>query len=209
MSTKLANGERRATETLGLDRGRSGKRLAAYAAAGAVALGTGAAAQAQQQMNFDGPYAHANWSFMTGSDAFFSPTMTSLTLTGANAGIGDTATYTIAAVASGMVNFSWTYTSEDVGNWDYAGFVLNGMFTTLANNAAAPTGGSFSTMVNIGDTFGFFVTTQDGQFGRGTIAITNFAAPVPEPSTLGLLALGTIGGALAWRRRRKAVNGLN
>jgi hypothetical protein len=36
--------------------------------------------------------------------------------------------------------------------------------------------------------------------------ISNFSGPVaiPEPGSLGLLALGTVGGALGFRRRRRS-----
>jgi hypothetical protein len=162
-------------------------------------MGLSATASAQ----FTGYYAHP-WTFATtnpNSDASWSGTTTSLTITGHNAGSGgDTASYTITAPLSGMVTFDWGYSSTDTGDWDRGGYMINGVKTVLANNANQGTGsGSF--MVNAGDIFGFYVESVDGGFGPGILTITNFAAPVPEPATLAVVGLGL---AAVARRRRKA-----
>lgn len=177
----------------------SKKQALAYAVAGAAAMGTTATAYA----DFSGPYDHANWTFIPAGDASFTPTLTTLQLVGSDSGVGGTAGYLIAADANGVVSFDWNYSSSDVGGWDYGGFYLNGVFTTLAFNSTQGAG-NFSTNVNAGDVFGFWVHSVDGGFGPGVLDVSNFSAPVavPEPGTLGLLALGTLGGALGFRRRR-------
>ncbi len=178
------------------------KHALAYAVAGAAVLGTSATAEA----DFIGPYIHPNWTYTPGGDSSNTGTIATFQLIGSNDGTGpDTALYTIAASAGGTVSFDWNYSSGDSGNYDFGGFYLNGVFTTLANNASQGAG-TFSTGVNNGDTFGFFVTSQDSQFGAGVLDVSNFIGPmaIPEPGSLGLLALGTLGGVLALRRRRKA-----
>jgi hypothetical protein len=181
----------------------SGKQALAYAVAGAAALGAPAIAQA----DFSGPYDHANWTFTQAGNSSFSANLTTLVLTGSNNGstLNAQTEYTIAADASGTVSFDWDYSSIDSLNWDYGGFSVNGVFTTLAFNSTAGTG-NFSTAVNAGDIIGFWVFSQDSTFGAGVLEITNFSGPVavPEPGSLGLLALGTVGGALGLRRRRRS-----
>jgi hypothetical protein len=183
-----------------------GKQALAYAVAGAAALGSPAIVQA----DFSGPYDHANWTFTQVGDSSFTATLTTLTLTGPNDGDGTpnldiTTLYTIAADASGTVSFDWNYSSTDIGDYDNGGFTRNGVRTTLANNDTQSSG-SFSTSVNAGDIIGFFVFSDDAAFGPGVLAITNFSGPVavPEPGSLGLLALGTVGGVLGLRRRRRS-----
>lgn len=184
----------------------SNKRLAAYAAAGAAVMGTAGVAQA----DFTGYYDHSNWTFSTGSDAAVTgATATFLEITGANGGFFDVATYTIAAQAGGLVSFHYNYLSTDVGNWDNAGFYLNGALIQLVNNAGQGASFTFSTTVNAGDVIGFFVRSMDGGFGPGILQVDQFSAPtvvIPEPSAAILLALGTVGGSLAMRRRRRGEN---
>ena len=181
----------------------SGKQALAYAVAGAAALGAPAIAQA----DFSGPYDHANWTFTQAGNSSFTANLTTLVLTGSNNGstLNAQTEYTIAADASGTVSFDWDYSSIDSLNWDYGGFSVNGVFTTLAFNSTAGTG-NFSTAVNAGDIIGFWVSSQDSTLGAGVLEITNFSGPVavPEPGSLGLLALGTVGGALGLRRRRRS-----
>ncbi len=184
----------------------SNKRLAAYAAAGAAVMGTAGVAQA----DFTGYYDHSNWTFATGSDAAVTgATSTFLEITGANGNFADVATYTIAAQASGLVSFHFNYSSSDTGNWDNAGFYLNGSLIQLVNNAGQGSSFTFSTTVNAGDIIGFFVRSVDGAFGPGILQVDNFVGPttvIPEPSAALLLALGTVGGTLAMRRRRRGEN---
>jgi hypothetical protein len=189
----------------------SKKQALAYAVAGAAVLGTTATAQA----DFSGPYDHANWTFDQAGDSSFSSTLTTLTLTGSDDGTTNNAftSYSIAADADGTVSFDWNYSSNDEGGYDYGGFYINGAFTTLAFNSTQGSG-TFSANVLQGDRIGFWVFSVDsrgptnappGDYS-GVLDISNFSGPVavPEPGSLGLLALGTVGGALGFRRRRRS-----
>ncbi|HRP62851.1 MAG TPA: PEP-CTERM sorting domain-containing protein [Phycisphaerales bacterium] len=174
----------------------SNRRLAAYAAAGTAAAIAGAA-----NADFTGAYDHANWTFITGSNASITiANATTLQITGANGGLADLATYSILAAAAGTVSFDWQYTSVDIGNCDYGGYFNTDGFTTLAANNSQGSG-SASFNVAAGEEFGFWVFSVDGSFGPGVLTITNFSAPIPAPASLALLAAGAFGLV---RRQRQA-----
>jgi hypothetical protein len=103
--------------------------------------------------------------------------------------------------------FDWSYLSDDGlpdpgdPGFDGAGWLLNGTFTLLSDDALGASG-SFALDVKAGDTIGFRVYTTDSKFGAGYLTISNFA--MPEPSTLPLLALGAAGIFTARRRARLA-----
>src|SRR5262249_56941637 len=120
-------------------------------------------------------------------------------LTGGNDGLNEPGhtDFTITAVATGVVSFNWGYTSDDSAMYDSGGFLLNGVYTPLAFNDTQKTffDGTFTMPVSAGDTIGFRVDTLDNLAGPGNFGVTNFdgptgEVPVPEPSTLALLALG-------------------
>lgn len=179
------------------------KSLSRYALATATiaAVAIPAAARA----DFSGPYAPPNWTFGNtgGSDGNVNTAgaPASITLTGGNSGSGTSGetNFTIAAVASGMVSFNWSYTSTDSSSYDTGNFLLNGVPTFLANNDGGS--GTFSMALSAGNVFGFNVHSEDNIAGAGVLTISNFVAPVPEGSTLSLFALGAVGVLIVLRRR--------
>lgn len=187
---------------------RFGKKALAYAAAAAVVTTTTAA-----QADFTGPYDPANWTTTTvngNPDQSVSNDGSVAIITGTDAGSGDAISYSVTVAANGPFEFDWSYTNlgGDYGSFDYAGFVVDGDFVLLADNDDAlggPATGSSSLKLSAGQSFSFAVASLDGTLGAGELTISNFnaASAIPEPSSLGLLAAGTIGGLLAGRRRRK------
>ena len=134
---------------------------------------------------------------------------TTLVITGPDEGVPAEFEYSVEVQSNGLLSFDWEYTNllADYGSYDYAGFLVNDQFTLLATNDDALNNGGFISgtitdiSVSAGDTFTFAVASLDGQFGAGQLTVTNFQA-VPEPTALGLLAAGTIGGLLIGRRRK-------
>ena len=183
------------------------KSLSRYALATATiaAVAIPAAAKA----DFSGPYAPGNWTLTnTGDSNGFVDTAgapASITLHGGSSQSGNPGDtdFTIAAVASGPLNFHWSYFSTDSGTYDSAYFLLNGVPTFLADNGSQGSG-NFSIALTSGSIFGFRVHTADNLFGDGELTISQFSAPVPEGSTLSLLALGALGVAMVMRRRAQA-----
>jgi hypothetical protein len=178
----------------------SKKFLSAYAAAVAAVLVGGSTAQADL-LN--------GWTFQdpNGTGASYTATETTLQLISGDAGVGDAdtglhANYSTVAAIGGTVAFDWSMTTLDIDDFDYHGYVINGAFTQIGNNAG-PDNGSETFNVNTGDTFGFYVGTEDGIFGAITVNYSNYSfTAIPEPSALAVLAMGTVGG-LALRRRRR------
>jgi hypothetical protein len=178
----------------------------ALATAGLAAVAMPAVAKA----DFSGPYAPPNWTFQntggsTDGSVDTSGAPASITLTGGNSqsGTAGDTNFTIAAVASGLVSFNWTYSSVDTGTYDSGNFLLNGTPTFLADNGHQGSG-TFSIALSGGDVFGFNVHSMDNLAGPGVLTISDFSAPVPEGSTLSLFALGAVGVAMVMRRRAQA-----
>jgi hypothetical protein len=192
------------TQSVSVNLERSLSRYA-LATATIAAVAIPAAAKA----DFSGPYAPANWTFQntggsTDGSVDTSGAPASITLTGGNSQSstpGDT-NFTIAAVASGLVSFHWSYSSIDTGTYDSANFLLNGNPTFLADNGSQGSG-DFSITLIAGNVFGFNVHSVDNNFGPGVLTISSFDAPVPEGSTLSLFALGALGVMMVMRRRAR------
>jgi len=153
------------------------------------------------------PPPYGNWTFQntggsTNGNVNTSGAPASITLTGGSTGNGfGTTDFTIAAPVSGMLSFNWNYTSSDTGTYDGFNFLLNGSPTLLATNDTQGSG-TFTISLNAGDVFGFEIYSQDNLFGPGVVTISSFTAPVPEPSTISLLALGAVGVGILLRRRK-------
>lgn len=110
----------------------------------------------------------------------------------------------IIALASGPVQFHWSYSTMDIDDSDAAGYVVDGAFTQFANGNGQSGDASF--MVSAGQTFGFRITTVDNLFGPGALTLTAFDAAVPEPGTapiLLLLGVAAIAVQKGMSRRRK------
>ncbi len=137
----------------------------------------------------------------------------SLVLTGSNDGSGEPGTtdFTILAPISGNVSFDYAFATLDTAGYEFAGYLVNGTFTQLADTDGESGAAQFS--VASGDTFGFRVGTVDNTGGPGILTISDFEAPfdssaTPEPSSAsflveGLCALALVGAAQFARKGGK------
>ena len=141
----------------------------------------------------------------SGSDSLVTnqPTSVTLNLTDFQF-MGPTDNFDLVATAAGtgMVSFNWSLTSTGFMPLSF-GYLVNGGFTPIANSTS---NNSTSFSVAAGDVFGFRLIANYGS--QGGVAISSFAAPVPEPSITMLVASGAIGllAMRAVRRRSLARN---
>lgn len=177
----------------------------------AAAMVLGAAVPAQA--GFVGYYDFNNFAIVNSDPVFGTGTaMTpdgglSAILTGSNSGtfFDGYTDLVIAAPASGVVKFDFSYSSLDIPMFDFGGFVISGVFTAVADTDGQ-TGTNVSFFVNQGEIFGFRVYTSDNSGEPGQLTITNFDAPenqaaaVPEPGFFPVILC--LLGAILWYRYR-------
>ena len=106
--------------------------------------------------------------------------------------------YTIRAAQAGTVNFNWSMILApfELPGQDPFGVVLKGVRTQLSDDLFGDQNDSYSLGVAQGDSFGFYASSFNGQFGSSTTTISRFTAPVPGP-------LPVLGVAAAFRASRK------
>lgn len=176
---------------------------------------------------FSGYYAPTQWTIGHTADDFGSVDVTgapgSITLTGSNStpvdGDGNPnydlfgrVDFTIVAQGAGTFSFNWSYsTTDSLGPfYDPAGYIkgsiATGQFQLTNDSDPSNQSGQMSFSVAAGDVIGFHVTTLDNYGGSASLTISNFSAPVPEPTSVAMMALGLLGvaGTTAARRRRQA-----
>ena len=105
--------------------------------------------------------------------AFVDPALNMIQIIGGNAGIGGQTGAMAFFPQGGTVSFTASYFSEDVGNFDFAEYVINGEPFLIADNDNQGFQ-DISFDVPPGREVGFVVTTVDGQFGPGQLQIENF-----------------------------------
>jgi hypothetical protein len=129
------------------------------------------------------------------------PSSLSLSLSNATVGSGnEQLNFTTSIQGSGPLSFNWSFTTNGLAPTQF-GYTVNGIFTSLAS---ANSNGLANISVNAGDIFGFRLFANYN--GSAGVTISNFAAPVPEPSIAALIVTGVIGlmALRELRRRRRA-----
>ena len=208
MLTKLPKKSNRSTER------NFSRYLLATAAVGAVGAATAARGDFSSPYeltpptpgNYTGANVNQTFGAWTGATDNLNATQPFTNTSGApsSLSLGDTGNiglnsetlnFTTTIQGNGSLQFDWTFTST---NFSQFGYTLDNVFTSLAS---ANAGSTTIVPVTAGDVFGFrVVTTYNGTSG---VSISNFTAPVPEPSAAALAATGAL-GLLALRALRRA-----
>lgn len=164
----------------------------------------GLAAQSRAGFIYDFAAQNTFQVFNTNADGSVITQSLSFVLTGGNNGsmAFGTTDYVATATSGGTVNFNWSYSTCsstdppvcDDPTFDFAGYLVNGSFFSLADTNGQSGIGAFA--VSPGDTFGFRVGTVDNTGEPGILTITG---DVPEPAT-SLMLLFVLGMMIAIRR---------
>jgi hypothetical protein len=136
------------------------------------------------QAQFTGSYAVANWGTVAvnsdgQTNTTGAPTSISMTSGDNQSGTSGTNDFTITAPLTGLITFSWTYSTSDGPFFDYPLFGVNNTFSTV--NGFSNAGGNSQSgsqpcvSVNQGDVFRFRMFTTDNIVGPATCVFSNFS----------------------------------
>jgi hypothetical protein len=200
-----------------------------YCCAGMIALLlsilTGAVADAAP-IGFNGYYDYSTW---TRSETYGGPVVSSIDASGQTLTLMEPDSYPTTPWASqefrfshtvansGVVSFNWLFDSTVDACCSGLNFYVNSTLFNLAGGyfgnpyhwTTAVASGTFSTLVNAGDTITFGAFSADSCCGPTKNVISSFDAPInpvptPEPGSLMLLGSGIAGLAARYRRRWRA-----
>jgi len=165
-------------------------------------------------VGFSGDYAPADWTFT--NDAFGNSTLdwsgapNSATLYRNNAvapGLSAESSFQTVAAYAGTISFEYFFGTGDSSwnvNHNEFGVIQDSIQTVLFDSVSGNSPNSnyqtYSFAVSAGETFGFFIYTNnnDGNGGE-SVSISDFDGSTPEPASL-ILVLGGIGGMVLRRR---------
>ena len=181
-----------------------------------IALGSalmGLTANSAQAAGFSGIYAPSNWTQLIVEDGSVDTTNapSSILVIGSNSrggangqqGTPGTTDFTIAAPSTGQISVDWAYSTDDNNaSYDPFGYILNGNFTKLTDDALKNQSGVASFAVVAGDIFGFSQRSNDSKWGRAQTIISNFPAPTSGPASAPApLPLFGAAAAFGWSRQ--------
>lgn len=169
---------------------------------------SGAQATHAAVVGFTGDFAPGNWTTtLNGGDGYVntSNAPTSVVIASANNKAGAQNTdFSIAMPFNGAISFDWSFTTSDGPFFDPFLVGIDGVYTQLTNNdGPLSQTGSYSVSVLAGQVFTLRANSVDSDFGRSETTVSNFMA-VPEPTSMAIFGLGTLGMAYRSRRKSKA-----
>ena len=133
--------------------------------------------------DFEGVFAPENWTLTNASTDGSINTLDTpdyITLIGGNNGLpqGGTTDYSITVPASGLLSFSWDYSTNDGAFYDYPQIVYNGVATTLNGydtNGPPEQFGTVTMQVEEGATLTLRMKTVDNVGGAASVTISDWS----------------------------------
>ena len=195
-------------ERQGTGRECRAKRACSIAAVCGIWLALALAPQAKA--GFIGYYSLSDFTLINTCTDVYTPCMApdgtaftsgdSIVIVGGHNGSGESGVtdLVITAAGSGVVQFQYSYSSLDGIGFDYAGYLLNGVYYQLADtDGEASAAGDYVTLtVTAGEVFGFRVGTVDNLGEPGVLTVSDFSAPaaasVPEPTAASLMVVSGV-----------------
>lgn len=150
--------------------------------------------------DFSNVFAPANWTLNNPAQGDAALDALLMHLKSGNVGVSGVTEYSIPITADDTLSFDWDFHAYDSPGEDWCYYSLNGVRAVLADASGDP--GSAVVPVSMGDVFALGVETSDGQYNYGEFSVTEFSFTIPEPSTLGMLLLGTLVLGAARLRRQ-------
>ena len=172
---------------------------------------SGAQATHAAVVGFTGDFAPGNWTTtLDGGDGYVNTSNAPTSVVIASANNADSVfrntDFSIAMPFNGAISFDWSFTTSDLGGpfWDPFLVGIDGVYTQLTNGSGPESqSGSYSVSVLAGQVFTLRANSRDSIFGRSETTVSNFMA-VPEPTSMAIFGLGTLGMAFRSRRKSKA-----
>jgi hypothetical protein len=172
---------------------------------------SGAQATHAAVIGFTGDFAPGNWTTtLDGGDGYVNTSNAPTSVVIASADDGDNFSrntdFSIAMPFTGAISFDWSFTTSDSDGPFYDPFFvgIDGIYTQLTDNDGPQSqSGSYSVSLLAGQVFTLRANSFDSSEGRSETTVSNFMA-VPEPTSMAIFGLGTLGMAYRSRRKSKA-----
>ena len=175
---------------------------------------SGAQATHAAVVGFTGDFAPGNWTTtLDGGDGYVNTSNAPTSVVIASAYNADSVfrntDFSIAMPFNGAISFDWSFKTSDGASFDPFLVGIDGVYTQLTNGSGPQSqSGSYSVSLLAGQVFTLRANTVDSGVGRSETTVSNFMASnfmaVPEPTSMAIFGLGTLGMAYRSRRKSKA-----
>ena len=136
------------------------------------------------EFGFTGFYDVTNWTSVIGPGGIINTgaAPSSVSITSGNSGSAGNTFFKRGIIPlSGVIKFTWNYSTTDGAIYDYPQYIINGISTILPGfntGGANMQSGTCVIPITAGETFSLCMFTSDGLWGAGTTVFSNLSAPI-------------------------------